>query len=246
MLLKMVLYIEDDLNRICNMPFITFLTDLKKHISFFFLFALGIYFLAFQFSVEEVYLSSFAFFTSSHNKTSLSKSLPFFLITKRFMWKRLVNSLPKSSHQNLPPLQNKGYATYRVHTPEATTTSNESLTNNPVTALRRKTKTIVTQHPEIVEDFCILSGCKNKLCLGLCEKKAGPSKSIAHATHSDREDISPIKLSDKDLAGDNRPQYAIFYKKPHETSGESVDPIVDAEKTKKLLAIMKEIEKNNK
>lgn len=105
---------------------------------------------------------------------------------------------------------------------------------------------VVIQHTEVSKKPCVKPGCKNKLCPELCDKFAKPPTSIGHLTHSDRKGLDVQKISDGDVNGKNRAQFIKAYKIPYETSGDSIDPVADLEKTKRLKQILQDIHDNTK
>src|ERR1700729_1246698 len=185
-----------------------------------------------------------------NNKIFLLPRYPIILTSFRFMRssaQAVKHVLNPSCNLHLSKFKQQNYVTHRIHTPKPTTSSPESLENNPVTVLHRKKGSIAIQHSEVVEEACTIPGCLHKLCVKLCAPKKEPSKAIGHVTRSDREDLGVQKLSDDDLEGNkSSPQYVKMYEKPHNTSGESTDIMSDFEKTKKLKAMLKKIEDENK
>lgn len=167
---------------------------------------------------------------------------------KRFMRSTralITKTLQSSGNSSNLNKSIRNYATDRVHTPKPTTSSNESLNNNPaITFIRKKKPSTVVQHSEWVQDFCDQPGCQYKSCLGLCGKKIS-SKSKAHFTHSNKDEHKAQKVANQDLEGNSKPLYAKPYEKPHETSGDSYDPEADKEKTNKLKQHLKDIQNEN-
>jgi hypothetical protein len=79
-------------------------------------------------------------------------------------------------------------------------------------------KTII--HSEIVKNYCSFPECNGIVCVGLCGKFA-KGKSVGHITHGKSKpteiDRTTVKISDKDLKGQNKQQNAVVYKSPHDT-----------------------------
>jgi hypothetical protein len=143
------------------------------------------------------------------------------------------------------PLYAKPYATNKVFTPKPTSSSNESLNNNPAITFARKNKpSTVVQHPEWVVETCKIPGCDGKLCINLCGEKRD-TKSIGHMTHSDDDKLKVQKLADTDLENRDKPVYVKKYDLPHDTVGESYDPIGDDKKSDVLQKYLKDIQKNS-
>lgn len=136
----------------------------------------------------------------------------------------------------------QSYATYRVHTPEPCTSSEESLKNNPPVSLYRKKGSKIIQHSEVIEEKCAASNCSNKLCDTPC----GPvkeSQAIGHLGHSEEHNTN--LLSTKDVNGENVPQYMKKYEKGLTLESQSAHPEKDAERTERLLKILHAIGNNN-
>lgn len=139
-------------------------------------------------------------------------------------------------------LQKQDYAAYRVHTPEPSTSSEESLKNNPPVSLYRKKGSKVIQHSEVVEETCETPGCSKRLCDTICNK-VRDAKSVGHVGHS--EEHNSMLISNEDLEGNPTPQYMKTYDVSHDVQGESANPLIDEERTKRFKAMLKAIEKNN-
>ena len=92
--------------------------------------------------------------------------------SKRFMQSSSRQLLHKSIKNSANVIAFKPYATNRIFTPKPTTSSNESLNNNPAIPFARRNKpSTVVQHPEWVVKTCKIPRCNDKLCLNLCGEK---------------------------------------------------------------------------
>lgn len=131
----------------------------------------------------------------------------------------------------------QSYATYRVHTPKTETSSNESLNNNPAIKLVRKHGTKVTQHPELVKDVCKEEACEKKLCFTPCNEQK-ESKAVGHLCH-ENEKVAAVFLSPTDIDKENRPQYLVPYKDPHDVTSDSKDLAKDALRSQEINDIIK-------
>lgn len=101
--------------------------------------------------------------------------------------------------------------------PEKNPTDPQSLSNNPY--INKGNSTI--RHPEFIRDICEKPNCIAQDC----PKPCGPivnRTAIGHASHHgspvSETDKKTILVSDTDLEGNNKPQKAVMYKKPHKTS----------------------------
>jgi hypothetical protein len=126
----------------------------------------------------------------------------------------------------------ESYAVHRAHTPDPTTNSQEGIKNNPIFTLFRKKGSIVGQHTEWVYQECKEPECAGYVCSNVCGEPKGPEKSIGHFTHS--KEKATGQLSEDDLDGVNREQFACLYEQPHETTSITRDTEKDQKKTDKL------------
>lgn len=155
----------------------------------------------------------------------------------------IYNSMTKWSHSAFNNQSN--YSTYKIRTPVPTKSSVESLEQNPAITLYRKKGVKVIQHAEVLKISCDQPDCSGKLCLGLCGVPKDTSKVIGHVSHS--EEHGTTKIGDTDIEGQEKEQFLIRYAKPYTSTEEnSSNPIVDEEKTKKFLALLKKIEDETK
>lgn len=154
------------------------------------------------------------------------------IIHKRFLFSRLSNFVQKTKKALKPSL--KPYATDRVHTPVPSTSSRESLNNNPaITFSRKNSSDKVIQHPEWVNDICILPECFGCHCTGLCSEYK-KTISRAHFTHSNNPKNNPKYFDSYDLEDNAKSLFVVEYDEPHETSGTSYNEEKDQKYSENL------------
>lgn len=176
-------------------------------------------------------------------KTTSTQVIKRTMRSSRQVGSAIYNGATKKSHSIFDYKCN--YSTYKIQTPDPTKSSLESLNQNPIITLYRKKGAKVIQHAEVLEISCDQPGCSGKLCLGLCGVPKGTPKVIGHVSHSQEHGTATI--GDTDIEGQEKEQYFTRYSKPYKSTEEnSSNPVVDEERTKKFLALLKKIEDDTK
>ena len=112
-------------------------------------------------------------------------------------------------------------ATYQIDKTNPLNSSHELARNNPILP---NNKGQSYQHPSIGKNICTLENCEHKKCDVLCTPLQEKTY-IGHATH-DGKRVDSKYISETDLEGLNRPQYAKFYEYPqpnYDTTGQHID-----------------------
>ena len=167
-----------------NTSGVTSFSFLKTKTVICFIFAWGLYFLTLQLFFEDVYLSSFALLTSHIPKTKVSKSLLFFHVSKRFMWKHITHYFPNRAYATKVAFQLKKKAA-------------EDLANDGT-----------GKHPHVGTQQCVIADCASKKCLKPCDQ---PTYLLVDGHNTHKPPIGRLTrfISEEDATGDPHAQYFV-------------------------------------
>lgn len=155
------------------------------------------------------------------SRHSLTLSSHFSFLLKRFMFKNTFNMVRnhvcEQSKRIVIDINKYHYATRRMNYPDNQTKDPLALKNNPfyidpITGQQKR-------HLEISKLECPLSNCKKKDCDNLCAPCVSV-KSVACATHGKPQTSvgTTITLDENEnINGDQKPQNAVIFHKPHNT-----------------------------
>jgi hypothetical protein len=169
--------------------------------------------------------------TNLKKKTHISFHIKYNTIIKRNL--ASMNALRHQMHK-MSYVQSRTYAKHCIFTPKATTSSQEGLQNNPAVTLHRKNGSKVIQHPEHTQKKCTEKDCETYVCPDLCKEPATEEVSVGILSHTEEGENGYYLVSETDLDGFKREQTFRKFETPHKTTGESVDPSRDEQRTEKL------------
>lgn len=136
---------------------------------------------------------------------------------KRTMIKKAMNiagALTSKDRVTSNKYISRSYAVHKVHEANIMNSTPEQAEANKIITITKKSGAKKPlQHNVISKQLCDKPGCAGIMCLNLCGKFV-QAIDVGHATHGNKiPNEEPKYISSTDLAGQQRTQYMVFYKK---------------------------------